>query len=113
MQRMTEIQAEKRAQGIDEKIRKAEEAPKWFAIGSQNFSWLIAAAVGVVAAVFTGGASLPLAGGSRLASFYSLLIPSARQQEAAPLSIKQLAPVGELMMKITQEIFNFLCNIAI
>ncbi|WP_180817311.1 type III secretion system translocon subunit SctE [Arsenophonus endosymbiont of Aphis craccivora] len=56
MQRMTEIQAEKRAQDIDEKIRKAEEARKWLAIGSQIFSWLIAA-VGVVAAVFTCGAS--------------------------------------------------------
>ncbi|MDR5618349.1 type III secretion system translocon subunit SctE [Arsenophonus sp.] len=109
MQRMTEIQAEKRAQDIDEKIRKAEEARKWLAIGSQIFSWLIAA-VGVVATVFTGGASLALA-----AVGIALLAADTISQAAGGGSFmnKALAPVGELMMKIAQEISNFLCNIAI
>ncbi|HGJ5854812.1 type III secretion system translocon subunit SctE [Arsenophonus nasoniae] len=109
MQRMTEIQAEKRAQDIDEKIRKAEEARKWMAIGSQIFSWLIAA-VGVVAAAFTGGASLALA-----AVGIALLAADTICQAAGGGSFmnKALAPVGEAMMKMAESISDFLCQIAV
>ncbi|WGL95121.1 type III secretion system translocon subunit SctE [Arsenophonus nasoniae] len=109
MQRMTEIQAEKRAQDIDEKIRNAEEARKWMAIGSQIFSWLIAA-VGVVAAAFTGGASLALA-----AVGIALLAADTICQAAGGGSFmnKALAPVGEAMMKMAESISDFLCQIAV
>lgn len=109
MQRMIEIQAEKRAQDIDEKIRKAEEAREWMAIGSQIFSWLIAA-VGVVAAAFTGGASLALA-----AIGIALLAADTICQAAGGGSFmnQALKPVGEAMMKVAEWISDFLCQIAV
>lgn len=109
MQRMIEIQAEKRAQDIDEKIRKAEEAREWMAIGSQIFSWLIAA-VGVVAAAFTGGASLALA-----AIGIALLAADTICQAAGGGSFmnQALKPVGEAMMKVAEWISDLLCQIEV
>lgn len=60
MQRIAQENAEKRAEEVDDKLRKAEEARKWAAIGGKILGWL-AAVAGVVGAIFTGGASLALA----------------------------------------------------
>lgn len=60
MQRVAQENAEKRAEEVDDKLRKAEEARKWAAIGGKILGWL-AAVAGVVGAIFTGGASLALA----------------------------------------------------
>lgn len=60
MQRVAQENAEKRAEEVDDQLRKAEEARKWAAIGGKILGWL-AAVAGVVGAIFTGGASLALA----------------------------------------------------
>ena len=112
MQQTLAINAEKRAQDIDEKICKTEEARKWMAIGSQIFSWLIAA-VGVVAAVFTGGASLALAAVGMTLLAAATISQAARAGGSSFMNNKALEPVGQLMMKMAEEISNFLCQVSI
>ncbi|WP_119712049.1 type III secretion system translocon subunit SctE [Arsenophonus endosymbiont of Aleurodicus floccissimus] len=110
MQRMTEIQAEKRAQDIDEKIRKAEE--------KRANGWRLAAKFffGELLRLGWSPPSLPVVPTSLVLAAVGIALLAAdtiSQAAGGSFMNKALAPVGELIMKMAQEISNFLCNIAI